>query len=133
MAKKMVSGFKQSEMNQFDGSLLQLKDLLEKMGSVRICFRTNSIRDPGRHNSDRNSLWTQFKEDERANELEVEVVNCQCHVVLVEAFCLETEKNLLLWNPLNNNFMQIEGMDGTAAYGFGFSSNDFFLIRFQRS
>ncbi|KAM2731460.1 hypothetical protein EV2_035116 [Malus domestica] len=31
--------------------------------------------DPGRHNSDRNSLWIRFKEEERENELEVEVVS----------------------------------------------------------
>ncbi|KAM1568805.1 hypothetical protein ACFX14_034073 [Malus domestica] len=30
--------------------------------------------DPGRHNSDRNSLWIRFKEDERENELEVELL-----------------------------------------------------------
>ncbi|KAM1686315.1 hypothetical protein ACFX2K_034425 [Malus domestica] len=30
--------------------------------------------DPGRHNSDRNSLWIRFKEEERENELEVEVL-----------------------------------------------------------
>ncbi|RXI00192.1 hypothetical protein DVH24_037740 [Malus domestica] len=64
---KMVSGFKQSMMNQFDGSLLQLKGLLEKMEPIP--------GDPGRHNSDRNSLWIRFKEEERENELEVEVVS----------------------------------------------------------